>query len=211
MATFDERAKEWDTPDRIERAAEVAAVIQAAVPMSGTERAIEVGAGTGLLGLQFAGRLQELVLTDPSTGMLEVAAEKVRRQGLKNVRTQRFDLTADTMPVQFDLLISLLMLHHVEDTAAALAAMRALLATGGRIAVADLDTEDGSFHTAEAEGIHHQGFDRADLGRLAEAAGFVDIAFRTAATIEDEGRRYPLFLLTARADGEAAGTASATG
>jgi ubiquinone/menaquinone biosynthesis C-methylase UbiE len=211
MATFDERAREWDTPDRIERAAEVAAVIGEAVPLTGSERAIEVGAGTGLLGLRFAGRLQELVLTDPSTGMLEVAAEKVRREGLENVRTQRFDLTADTMPVQFDFLISLLMLHHVEDTAAALAAMRALVATGGRIAVADLDTEDGSFHTAEAEGIHHLGFDRGDLGRLAEAAGFVDVAFRTAATIEDEGRRYPLFLLTARADDEAAGAASATG
>ena len=210
MATFDERAKEWDTPDRIERAAEVAAVIAEAVPLSGSERAIEVGAGTGLLGLRFAARLQELVLTDPSTGMLEVAAEKVRRERLSNVRTQQFDLTADTMPVQFDLLISLLMLHHVEDTTAALAAMRALVATGGRIAVADLDTEDGSFHSAEAEGIHHQGFDRGDLGRLAEAAGFVDVAFRTAATIEDEGRRYPLFLLTARA-GEAAGTAAATG
>ena len=211
MATFDERAKEWDTPDRIERAAEVAAVIGAAVPLTGDERAIEVGAGTGLLGLQFAGRLRELVLTDPSTGMLEVAAEKVRRAGLRNVRTHRFDLTADTMPERFDLLLSLLMLHHVEDTAAALGAMRAVLAPGGRLALADLDTEDGSFHTADAEGIHHLGFDRGDLGRLAEAAGFVDVAFRTAATIEDEGRRYPLFLLTARAAGEAAGTASATG
>src|SRR5215212_7854965 len=116
MATFDERAKEWDTPDRIERAAEVAAVIGAAVPMSGTDRAIEVGAGTGLLGLQFAASLGELLLTDPSTGMLEVAAEKVRRRGLGNVHTRRFDLTADTMPERFDLLISLLMLHHVEDT-----------------------------------------------------------------------------------------------
>ena len=211
MATFDERAKEWDTPDRIERAAEVAGVIGTAVPMAATTRAIEVGAGTGLLGLHFAPKLRELVLTDPSAGMLEVAAEKVRRQGLENVQTHRFDLTADTMPEQFDLLISLLMLHHVEDTAAALTAMRRLVAPGGRIAVADLDTEDGTFHSAEAEGIHHLGFDRGALGRLAETAGFVDVAFRTAATIEEEGRSYPLFLLTARAEGEAAGTASATG
>jgi ubiquinone/menaquinone biosynthesis C-methylase UbiE len=206
MATFDERAKEWDTPDRIDRAAEVAAVIGQAMPMSDTERAIEVGAGTGLLGLQFASKLGELVLTDPSTGMLEVAAEKVRRQGLRNVQTRRFDLTADKLPERFDLVISLLMLHHVQDTPAALRAMRALLAPGGRIAVADLDTEDGSFHTAEAEGIHHLGFDRGDLARLAEAAGFVDVAFRTAATIEDEGRRYPLFLLTARAGADAGST-----
>src|SRR5260221_3535892 len=199
MPTFDERAKEWDTTDRIERAAEVATVIGATVPLSGTERAIEVGAGTGLLGLRFAGKLEDLLLTDPSTGMLDVAAEKVRRQGLGNVRTHRFDLTADTMPERFDLLLSLLVLHHVEDTAAAFAAMRALLAAGGRIAVADLDTEDGSVHSAQAEGLHHLGFDRDDLRRLAEAAGFVDVAVRTATTIEDEGRRYPLFLLTARA------------
>jgi hypothetical protein len=34
MATFDERARDWDTPDRIERAGEVAAAIRAAVPLS---------------------------------------------------------------------------------------------------------------------------------------------------------------------------------
>ncbi|MEZ0241710.1 MAG: class I SAM-dependent methyltransferase [Chloroflexota bacterium] len=210
MATFDERAKEWDTPDRIERAAEVAAAIGAAVPLSGTERVVEVGAGTGLLGLHFASQVEQLLLTDPSAGMLEVAAEKVRRAGLGNVRTQRFDLTADALSGRFDLLLSLLMLHHVEDTAAALAAMRGLLEPGGRIAVADLDTEDGTFHTAEAEGIHHLGFDRGDLARLAESVGFSEVAFRTAATIEDEGRRYPLFLLTARA-GDEATAGSATG
>src|SRR5260221_5338371 len=208
MPTFDERAKEWDTTDRIERAAEVATVIGATVPLSGTERAIEVGAGTGLLGLRFAGKLEDLLLTDPSTGMLDVAAEKVRRQGLGNVQTRRFDLIADTMPERFDLLLSLLVLHHVEDTATALAAMRALLSAGGRIAVADLDTEDGTFHSAEAEGIHHLGFDRDDLRRLAEAAGFVEVAFRTATTIEDDGRRYPLFLLTARAGAGAGASGS---
>ena len=210
MATFDERAKEWDTPDRIERAAEVAAAIGAAVPLSGSERVVEVGAGTGLLGLHFASQVEELLLTDPSAGMLEVAAEKVRRAALGNVRTQRFDLTADALPGRFDLLLSLLMLHHVEDTAAALAAMRGLLEPGGRIAVADLDTEDGTFHTAEAEGIHHLGFDRGDLARLAVSAGFSEVAFRTAATIEEEDRHYPVFLLTARAvqaeDPPAAGT-----
>ena len=81
MATFDERAKEWDTPDRIERAAEVAAVIGEAVPLTGSERAIEVGAGTGLLGLRFAGRLQELVLTDPTVRSAESRpASSARRQ-----------------------------------------------------------------------------------------------------------------------------------
>jgi 2-polyprenyl-3-methyl-5-hydroxy-6-metoxy-1,4-benzoquinol methylase len=199
MATFDERARDWDTPDRVQRADEVAAAIDAAVPIDRSIRAIEIGAGTGLLGLHFADRLQSLLLTDPSAGMLEVADETIRRGGLRNVTTRRFDLTADSPPAgPFDLLLSLLVLHHIEDTAGAFRAAWALLAPGGRLAMADLDTEDGSFHSAEAEGIHHLGFDRGELANLAREAGFVDVAFSTATTIEEDGRRYPLFLLTAR-------------
>jgi ubiquinone/menaquinone biosynthesis C-methylase UbiE len=199
MATFDERAKEWDTPDRIERAAAVADAIRAAVPLSPGLRAIEIGAGTGLLGLHFADDLASMLLTDPSTGMLEVATEKIRRNGLATVSAAPFDLLRDPPPHgPFDLLLSLLVLHHVDDTAAAFRAMYGLLGPRGRIAVADLDKEDGTFHDADAEGIHHLGFDRERVAALARAAGFVDLGFSTADVIEKDGRTYPLFLLTAR-------------
>jgi ubiquinone/menaquinone biosynthesis C-methylase UbiE len=202
MATFDERAREWDTPDRIERAAEVARAIREAVPMSRDMRAIEIGAGTGLLGLAFAGDLASLLLTDPSTGMLEVATEKIRRGGLTTVSATPYDLLADPAPDgPFDLLLSLLVLHHVDDTAAAFRVMFGLLAPGGRAALADLDSEDGTFHDADAEGIHHLGFDRDRVAALARAAGFVDLEFSTADEIEKDGRTYPVFLLTARRPG----------
>src|SRR5215218_8288724 len=133
MKSFDERAREWDTPERIERAAAVAAAIRGQIPMTGGSRAIEIGAGTGLLGLHFANDVAELVLTDTSSGMLEVAAEKVRRAGLEHVRVEPFDLLGDPPPDRgFDLLFSLLLLHHLEDTAAALRASFALLRPGGR-------------------------------------------------------------------------------
>jgi ubiquinone/menaquinone biosynthesis C-methylase UbiE len=205
MATFDERAAEWDTPERVARAEEVAAAFLRAIPIPAGTRAIELGAGTGLLGIAIRdrvgpARLAELVLTDPSAGMLEVAAAKVRDRGLAGVTTARFDLVADPPPSgsPFDLALSVLMLHHVEDTATALRAVARLLVAGGRLALADLDTEDGTFHSAEAEGIHHHGFDRARLRRLAEAAGFDDVRFGTAGRMEREGRSYPLFLLSAR-------------
>jgi ubiquinone/menaquinone biosynthesis C-methylase UbiE len=206
MATFDERAADWDSPEHVARAEEAADAFVAAVPIPAGTRAVELGAGTGLLGLAIrdrvgVARLAELVLTDPSTGMLEVAAAKVRDRGLAGVTTARLDLVADPPPpgAPFDLALSVLMLHHVEDTPAALAAVRRLLVPGGRLALADLDAEDGSFHTAEAEGIHHHGFDRSHLRRVVEAAGFTDVAFGTAATVEREGRMYPLFLLVATA------------
>ncbi len=209
MATFDERAREWDTPDRVERAGVVAAAVRAAVPLTEDMRAIEIGAGTGLLGLHFAGDLASLVLTDPSAGMLEVATEKIRRTGLSNVSVAPLELLRDPAPGgPFDLLLSLLVLHHVDDTAAAFRAMYGLLAPGGRIALADLDREDGTFHDADAEGIHHLGFERKLVAGLARAAGFLDLGLSTATEIEKDGRTYPLFLLTARRPGAAEGSAA---
>jgi SAM-dependent methyltransferase len=199
MSTFDERARTWDTRERRERAEAVAEVIRAAVPLARHMRAIEVGAGTGLLGLALAGDLGELVLADPSTGMLEVAREKLAARGDGHVSAIHLDLLTDPPPQPpFDLAVSLLVLHHLPDTGAALRAVGALLRPGGWLALADLETEDGSFHSADAEGIHHLGFDPADLAATATGAGFVDVVVRRATTIEHDQRQYPLLLLVAR-------------
>jgi ubiquinone/menaquinone biosynthesis C-methylase UbiE len=202
MATFDERAADWDSPDHVARAEQVADAFARTVPIAAGTRAIELGAGTGLLGLAIRARvgrerLAELLLSDPSSGMLEVADRKIRDGGLEGVTTARFELVADPPPAgaPFDLALSLLMLHHVEDTLAALRAIRRLLVPGGRVALSDLDTEDGSFHTAEAEGIHHHGFDRGRLVEVAGQAGFQDVQTSSAGAMEREGRTYPLFLL----------------
>jgi hypothetical protein len=49
--------------------------------------------------------------------------------------------------------------------------------------------------------VHH-GFDRSDLARRAEQAGFREVRFETvfeiAKEIDGETRRYPVFLLVAR-------------
>lgn len=205
MATFDERASGWDTPERIERANAVADAFIRAVPMGPATRAVELGAGTGLLGLAIRDRvgprnLAELLLTDASGGMLDIAEGKVRARRLRGVRTARFEIASDPPPdgAPFDVALSLLLLHHVEDTTAVLQGIAALLRSGGRVALSDLDTEDGTFHSADAEGIHHLGFDRKALRAQAEAAGFADVQISTAGEMEREGRRYPLFLLVAR-------------
>lgn len=199
MSSFDERAATWDTPERQERAQAVADAIRSAVPLASDMRTIEIGAGTGLLGLALVGDVGELVLSDPSTGMLDVARAKLDALGRPGVSTMRLDLLADEPPAEpFDLAVSLLVLHHLEDTRAALGAIRRLLRPGGRIAIADLATEDGSFHTEDAEGIHHHGFDPEALESKAREAGFADVEARIGPSIERDGRDYPLVILVGR-------------
>jgi 2-polyprenyl-3-methyl-5-hydroxy-6-metoxy-1,4-benzoquinol methylase len=201
MPTFDERARDWDTPDRIARAAELAAMIRSVVPLARTDRLVDVGAGTGLLGLALVDDVGEVVLLDPSAGMIEVATAKLADGALPTVHAARHDLLADPPPAKpFDVAVSLLVLHHIADTRRALAAVRDLLRPGGWIALADLDTEDGSFHSEGSESIHHHGFDRAALETLTAEAGFVDVATRTAMVLDEDSRfaGYSVFLLTGR-------------
>ena len=69
--------------------------------------------------------------------------------------------------------------------------------TGGFVALADLDSEDGSFHPPGTEGVYHHGFDRDALTGLLEAAGFEDVKFQTAVEVPKEGSSYPIFLVVA--------------
>lgn len=200
MSTFDQKAQDWDTPERRDRARAIADIIRAHVPLSRSMRAIDIGAGTGLLGLALAADVGSMVLAEPSEGMLAVAREKLAADGPDNVTAIPFDIQAAAPGgASFDLAVSLLVLHHVEDTTIALRAISELLAPGGRIALLDLDAEDGTFHD-DPEGIHHHGFDQAALRTTAASVGFRDVETRIVSEIDRDGRMYPLFLLTAQRD-----------
>lgn len=201
--SFDARAAAWDTPQRVARASAASAAIRSAVRFPPGCRAIEIGAGTGLVGLALLDQLGELVLADTSEGMLAEARRKIAERDLHNVRAIHFDLVADLLPdgAPFDAAISQLVLHHIEDTAAGLAGFKRLLAPGGLLVALDLDAEDGSFHGDIGQGVHHLGFDRARLSRLVDAAGFIDVEIGDGGTVggaQDEDVPYPMFLLTAR-------------
>jgi ubiquinone/menaquinone biosynthesis C-methylase UbiE len=199
MSTFDEKAPEWDTPERQERARKLANVIREHVALDASMRVIDIGAGTGLLGLELADDVGELVLAEPSRGMLEVARQKLTTLGRTNVSAVEFDLPGEPPPgAPFDLAVSLLVLHHVQDTAAALRSIFDLLAPGGRIALLDLDAEDGTFHDPDAEGIHHHGFEQPHIQELAGSTGFAEVNTQVASELERDGRRYPLILITGR-------------
>jgi SAM-dependent methyltransferase len=200
---FDERAALWDRdPVRVERAVAVADAIRAAVPLESGMRMLEYGCGTGLLSFALQPFPGRIVLADTSQGMLDVLALKIDAARVLNMEPQRLDLLTDDLPEErFDLVCSLLTLHHIPDTATLLRRLWEVLKPGGRLALADLDREDGSFHGMDVSDVH-RGFERPALQALAEAAGFRGVRFATVYTIrkqvEGVQRQYPMFLLTAQ-------------
>ena len=199
-SSFDARAQTWDDdPRRRQLAASVFAALAQAVPLRADMVALDYGAGTGLLALALAARVRRVLAVDSSAGMLAVLAQKARAGGFANVETLHADFAQDPLPAgPFDLVASAMTLHHVADVEGLLRKFFALLAPGGRIALADLDAEDGSFHGPDAPGVHHLGFDRAALARQLADAGFADIRFSDAARSEKNGRVYSVFLVAAR-------------
>lgn len=199
MSRFDEKAAEWDTPERRARTHALADAIRAAVPLDPTMRMVEIGAGTGLLGLDLLADVASVLLTDPSPGMLGVARDKIREGRIRGADATLHDVLSGPPPgAPFDLVVSALALHHIEDTAAALASIRHMMRPSGWIAIADLEAEDGSFHDADADGVHHNGFEAGTLADLARTVGFVDVVVHPAGAIDRDGAGYPVLLLVGR-------------
>lgn len=194
---FDEKAASWDAdPAKVARAAEVAGGIAVAIPLGSSTRMLEYGAGTGLVTQALRENVGPVTVADTSAGMREVMQAKVDAGALADARIWDLDLETDPPPPdeQFDLIVTVLTLHHIHDLGRVLAGFARLLVPGGHLCIADLDREDGSFHGADFDG--HHGFERAALATDLASAGFTNTTFTDCTQLERDGNIYPVFLAT---------------
>jgi ubiquinone/menaquinone biosynthesis C-methylase UbiE len=196
---FDARATSWDgDPGRLQLADHLFSALDQRLPLRPEWTALDYGCGTGLLTLALASRLRRVLAVDSSRGMLDVLEHKIDALGLPHVDTLHADFEHAPLPDgPFDLIASAMTLHHVGRIGSLFQSFSRLLAPDGRLALFDLDVEDGTFH-ATPDGVRHNGFHRDDLARALADAGFQDVDFTTATRIEKHGRAYPVFLATAR-------------
>lgn len=198
---FDSKAKTWDSDQvKIDRAFAVAEGIRNHVPISADMTALEYGCGTGLLSFALQSQFQHITLADNSVGMLDVLQEKITTTGVGNMRPLMLDLASNPLPEErYGIIYSMMTLHHIADTDKILRDLYALLDRPGYLCIADLDSEDGSFHGSGFSG--HNGFDRNALGRKAKHAGFQNVNFTTVFHMtkgDGSGQKdFPLFLMVA--------------
>lgn len=196
---FDQAAATWDGEERRVRLAQgVTEAIVKRCALPADLDVLDFGCGTGLVSFALRPLVRSVTGVDTSRGMLDVLERKVSEQGLEGVHAV---LVSPDTPLavagRFDLVVSSMALHHVADLAPLFARFREHLRPGGRVALADLDLEDGTFHE-DASGVLHLGFERGAFAALLAAAGFVDVEMETATITRKAERAYPVFLATAR-------------
>lgn len=202
--SFDELALTWDNdPGKAERAAVFAREINTIINPDGKLDAIEFGCGTGLLSFSLKDSFRTITLADSSKGMIDVLKAKITNSGITHFRpiqADLFDVQPDIVPA--DVIYTLLTLHHIHDVDGAFARFNALLKPHGTLCIADLVTEDGSFHGTDSGFDGHQGFSRDALNVVAVSKGFITLHYYECYTIEkkvgDQKKQFPLFLMVFR-------------
>ncbi len=193
---FNEKAQDWDANDMIKKlSSAIGASIVEHIPLNEQMDVMDFGAGTGLISSRVAPLVNKIVAVDISQAMLDKLVSKPELHGKVEAVCQ--DIMIKPLDGQFDLIMSAMALHHLQDTNKLIQIFSEHLKSGAMIALADLDKEDGSFHPEDIEGVFHFGFERDAFQKILENSGFYDVRYCTAHTIDKEGKKYPVFLVVA--------------
>jgi len=195
MSEFDARAREWDKDKmHMDRSISIAAKLEKMIPINPFMKALEYGAGTGILSFLLKDRFSEITLMDNSQEMIKVCAEKAEFYQTNHILPIWFDLEHKDYDHYFDIIYNQMVLHHVNDYEALIYTFYSMLNAGGYLAIADLYPEDGSFHGPDVK--VHLGFDPEKLTGILKIAGFKNIEYQTCFEVKrDSGVKYPVFLL----------------
>ena len=198
MTNFDSRAQGWDKNVVLHELAEtVGAIIRKTIPQEVTLTGLEIGSGTGLLGLTIAKLFQKITFVDASAEMLVFLRDKICRAKINDKTTiLKIDLDHEKLPGTYDCIFSQMMLHHVHNTEKLFAALKDNLNPNGYLFFADLYIEDGSFHGETI--VPHNGFDPATIKKILTRLGFSVTIHENIFTIEKESGIFPIFLIAAQ-------------
>jgi ubiquinone/menaquinone biosynthesis C-methylase UbiE len=193
MSHFDDVARGWDNnPAHLDRSKAVARAMQSVLPSETGLKALEYGAGTAILSSLLKDLFSEITLMDSSSEMVKVMNEKVLTSGYSHLTPLLFDLEHnDYLEMVF---------HHVGNIDVLVQRLYKLINPGGQLLIADLFTENGTFHDSSFKG--HNGFNPEELGKTLEKYQFKNVAYKQCFVERRQSpngtvREYPMFLLTA--------------
>ncbi len=201
---FDKVSQTWDeNPGRVKMAEKLYKVLTEELALHSSMHVLDFGAGTGLVSLRMLPHVASLTGLEPSEGMAAQFQKKIEADNHRNCTVKTFSVDDDPskgLPhSHFDLIYSTMTFHHVHDVKKSLSELKVLLKPGGRLAILDLEKEDGTFHDSPDSGAVHLGFSFEEMESYLTRAGYRDISIKTAWTHKKQstGREYGIFIATA--------------
>lgn len=193
---FKEKSKDWDSGStRVNGAKKIADSIAEKIELHNKMDIIDFGVGTGLLGFEIAKSVKKVHGVDTSNSMIEKLKEKNTPE--LSIESYCQDIIKNPLNKTFDGLVSSMTLHHIEDLKAFFETIYKNINEDGFIAIADLEIEDGTFHS-DNTGVFHFGFDENELCKVVLEVGFKDVEFININTINKPEKDFGIFLLTAK-------------
>ncbi|HHC11372.1 MAG TPA: class I SAM-dependent methyltransferase [Campylobacterales bacterium] len=193
---FAHKSKTWDmNSKRVQNAKGIAEYIIQNIKLHSDMKIMDFGAGTGLLSYFVAPYVDTIVAVDNSPSMLQEFKNKSLDFDCKT-EVLELDLTQNSIDEKFDGIISSMTIHHIEDIKTLFEKFYTVVEDGGFISIADLDSEDGSFHS-DNTGVFHYGFERELLDKIAKDVGFKNIRFELASKINKPHANFSVFLMLA--------------
>jgi ubiquinone/menaquinone biosynthesis C-methylase UbiE len=201
---FEKAAIMWDSdPNRLNMTKAIAQAMKSRLNPNGTELLLDYGTGTGLIALQLYNSVKKVIAVDSAKNMLAILREKLEDREIVSIEPLEWSIDKDFQKLPlFDIITVSMTLHHIQDTMLAASVFYLLLHPGGKIAIADLDPDNGEFH--EPGIAEHEGFDRDKLGEIFRNAGFTEVQFDDIATITKLSsktkipKEFSIFLMTAQ-------------
>ncbi|MFB6318842.1 class I SAM-dependent methyltransferase [Saccharicrinis sp. FJH54] len=194
---FAAKAAGWDSPEKIKMTDTFVNEVKKRVRPDKTMKVLEVGAGTGLVGLKLLPDVNLVVFVDTSEAMLKVLKSKTSaKDNIEIVHGEVLDYLKNNI----DLIVSNMAFHHIPDIEGTLEHLYKICNANAKIIVSDLMSEDGSFHNYEA--VPHQGFDPEKLSETFRKVGFTKVenyVYNTLKREKHDGKmhHYDQFILFA--------------
>jgi cyclopropane fatty-acyl-phospholipid synthase-like methyltransferase len=192
---FEHKADSYELDkDRVANVDNIANAVLNNVRFDKNMRIMDFGSGTGLLLEKVAPFVKKITAVDISKSMNKQLNDK-RKYLSCELEILEMDLSKTKLDKKYDGIISSMTMHHINDIQTMFNDFYTMLNDNGVIAIADLEIEDGSFHT-EDTGVFHFGFDRETFLNTANEAGFRNVKIISASIVRKPQGKYPVFLLT---------------
>lgn len=146
----------------------------------------DIGTGTGHLLIPLAKLVHKVIGVDHSEEMLNLAKQKSRDAGLKNIELREGEI--DDLPIadnEVDAAFAGLVLHHAPDPAIAIREMTRIVKPGGTVTTIDLQSHKEEWMREDLADLW-LGFEEEDLHRWYEKAGLQALRWETGVPPSEE-------------------------